>query len=138
MYSEVKINRKKLRHLTPDSITDGKGTKPGDSALVVVGGGRGRMVAGQPRAGDEEDDKQDDGRHVAGRRTSTGQGEGRQNRMILFRPLFLPRVSSQPLFSSAIFSPQTPSLRGVLRSPQTNHSFFRSSLMPGQRSAPGR
>jgi len=38
MYSEVKINLKKLRHLTPDSITDGKGTKPGDSALVVVGG----------------------------------------------------------------------------------------------------
>ena len=26
------MNQKKLRHLSPDSITDGKGTKPGYSA----------------------------------------------------------------------------------------------------------
>ena len=40
MYNENKMNRKKIRHLTPDSITDRKGTKPGDSALVVAGTSR--------------------------------------------------------------------------------------------------
>ena len=37
LYNENKLNLKKLRRLAPDSITHGKGTKPGDSALVAAG-----------------------------------------------------------------------------------------------------
>ena len=76
-----KNNLKKRRSLTQDSITDGKGTKLGDSALVVAGG---RMGAEQPRGGDED-------MMIRQRHTVRSMNVARQD----------------DLLSSAIFSPQT-------------------------------